>query len=107
MLLSFQYQKTFNYSFVTKYFITSLSILYVSACFSELQKQTKTFRRHTYVKRVQASAFMQEVIEVDFAENYTLKTQNEIQMAYYWAYDSVILFTVCAWEKHGTHSLIV
>ena len=41
------------------------------------------------------------VIQVDFAENFTTKTQIEIQSAY-WAYNQVTLFTACAWEQ-GEH----
>ena len=71
---------------------------------------------HTYVKRVQAEEFRTEresvksntnkvVVQVDFAENYTTKLQNEIQSAY-WACNQVTLFTVCVWEKGGVHSLV-
>ena len=44
---------------------------------------------------------MKVVIQVDFAENVTTKTQIEIQSAY-WAYNQVTLFTACAWEQ-GEH----
>ena len=78
-----------------------------------LTETTPYFLQHTFVKRVQAAEFKQEresveddpdkvVIEVDFAENVTTKTQNEIQSAY-WAYNQVTLFTVCAREKGCVH----
>ena len=46
------------------------------------------------------------VIQVDFAENFTTKTQIEIQSAY-WAYNQVTLFTACAWEQGGTHPMVI
>ena len=89
----------------------------VQTCFNVLKETTPYFLQHTFVKRVQAAEFKQEresveddpdkvVIQVDFAENFTTKTQNEIQSAY-WAYNQVTLFTVCAWEKGGVHSLVI
>jgi hypothetical protein len=89
----------------------------VGRCFEELEKQVPYFLNHTYVKRCQANAFSQEkesvrsnpgkiVIEVDFAENYTAKSQNEIQSAY-WSYTQVTIFTVCAWEQGGVHSMAI
>ena len=46
------------------------------------------------------------VIQIDFAENFTTKTQNEIQSAY-WSHTQVTLFTVCAWESDGIHSMVI
>ena len=42
------------------------------------------------------------VIQVYFAENFTTKTQIEIQSAY-WAYNQVTFSAACAWEQGGTH----
>ena len=47
-----------------------------------------------------------KVIQVDFADNFTTKTQNEIQSAY-WANNQVILFTACAWEHQNKHAMVV
>ena len=46
------------------------------------------------------------VIQVDFTENVTTKTQIEIQSAY-WAYNQVTLFTACAWRQGGTHPMVI
>ena len=46
------------------------------------------------------------IIQVDFAENFTTKLQNEVQSAY-WSYKQVTLFTVCAWEQQGVHSMVI
>ena len=89
----------------------------VAECFNQLSRQTPYFLQHTFVKRVQTEAFATEwesvkddadkvVIQVDFAENFTTKTQNEIQSAY-WAYNQATLSTVCAWEPGGAHSMVL
>ena len=46
------------------------------------------------------------VIQVDFAENYTTQIQNAIQSSY-WVSKQFTLFTVCAWEKNGCHSIVI
>ena len=43
---------------------------------------------------------------MDFVDNFTTKTQNEIQSAY-WAYNRVILFTACAWEHQNKNAMVV
>ena len=89
----------------------------MQSCFDELKKNVNFFLQHTFVKRAQAAAFKAEresvktnprkvVVQVDFAENYTTKTQDEIQSAY-WAYNQITLFTVCAWEQKRCHSLVI
>ena len=85
--------------------------------FNELALQIPNFLKHTYVKRIQAHSFKEEresvnfdsekvVIQIDFAENYSTVTQNEIQSAY-WTNKQVTLFTVCFWEQMGAHSMII
>ena len=60
--------------------------------FDELLRQTPNFLQHTFVKGVQSEVFATEpesvkddkdkvVIQVDFAENFTINIQNEIQSA--------------------------
>ena len=86
-------------------------------CVKSLQKKLPMFKEHTYIKRIQAKEFKMEresvkddpnkvVIQIDFAENFTTKTQNEIQSAY-WSHTQVTLFTVCAWESNGIHSMVI
>lgn len=89
----------------------------VGECFEVLVTKMPHFLLHTFIKRVQADEFKSEresvkddpdkvVIQVDFAENYTAKLQNEIQSAY-WAYSQVTIFTICIWEQQGVHSLVI
>jgi hypothetical protein len=89
----------------------------VSDCFNELRNQMPNFLLHTHIKRQQASSFQQEkestkannskiVIQVDFAENYSTVSKDEIQSAY-WSTNQITLFTCCAWEYSGSHSLAI
>ena len=82
-----------------------------------LSKQTYYFLKHTFIKCMQSKSFTQEkeslqndenkvVIQVDFAENFTTQIQNAIQSSY-WVSKQFTLFTVCAWEKYGCHSVVV
>ena len=86
-----------------------------ATCADVLTTQLPNFLQHTLIKRHQSQFFKHEiesvksksqkvVIQVDFAENYATKNQNEVQSAY-WSYNQVTLYTVCLWEQNGTHSL--
>ena len=86
-------------------------------CFELLTQEAAHFFKHNFIKRMQSRAFTKErgsvendenkvVIQVDFAENYTFQIQNAIQSSY-WVSKQFTLFTVCAWEKHGCHSLVI
>ena len=46
------------------------------------------------------------MIQIDFAENFSTETHNEIQSAY-WSHTQVTFFTVCAWESNGIHSMVL
>ena len=70
----------------------------------ELKQQLPAFLFHTFIKRRQSAHFEQEkgradgkhiFIQVDFAENYSIIQQDEIQSGH-WAHDQVTLFTACA-----------
>ena len=89
----------------------------VEQCYEELSQKLKHFLKHTYIKRIQAAQFKMEkesvkddpnkvVIQVDFAENYSTVNQDEIQQAYF-GHEQVTLFTVCAWEQKGIHSMVL
>ena len=74
-------------------------------CFEELQQQLEFFLVHTFIKRRQNEHFermksavdgKQIVVQVDFAENYAILEQNEIQSAH-WCHDQVTVFTAYAW----------
>ena len=79
-------------------------------CFDILKQQSSYFL-------FQSRAFISEreslkdddstvVIQVDFAENYTTQIQNAIQSSD-WVSKQFTLFTVCAWEKNGCHSIVI
>ena len=72
----------------------------VADAFSSLKKQLRAFLIHTYVKRKQAAhldALISEcsikkvVLQVDFFENATIMSQNEVQSAY-WCHGQATLF---------------
>ncbi|CAB4041133.1 Sentrin-specific protease 2 [Paramuricea clavata] len=74
---------------------------------TSLQTKLPSFLEHVFVKRHQAAYFEEKlnsieddeaVIQVDFAENYTWKFQDEIQSAH-WNQQQVSLFTVAVWTK--------
>lgn len=89
----------------------------VGNCFTKLKNQLPQFLLHTYVKREQAIAFKQHrdstkeneskiVLQVDFAGNNSAIAKDEIQSSY-WSKNQITLFTCCAWEKTGSHSLAI
>ena len=75
--------------------------------FDILKQQQSYFLKHTYIKHMWSQAFISEseslkdddstVIEVNFAENYTMQIQNAIQSFY--RYQSNLLYLLCAWRK--------
>ncbi|XP_033120803.1 uncharacterized protein LOC117119932, partial [Anneissia japonica] len=98
----------------------------------ELMKQLKPFCLHTLIKRKQSLHFKNEkkrasdlyaVMQVDFAENFTIIQQNEIQSAHF-HHTQVTLFTACVYTgtadenihsytlvsddiRHGKHQVAV
>ena len=71
----------------------------------DLKQQLPAFLLHTFIKRKQSAHFEAEkkkangkhiTIQVDFAENYSIIQQDEIQSGH-WAHDQVTLFTACAY----------
>ena len=87
----------------------------VGDAFNELEKQLRYFLVHTYVKRKQ-SAHMADliskcngkniVLQVDFSENATIESQNEIQSAH-WTHGQATLFTAHAWIDEGKNQSFV
>lgn len=82
---------------------------------SELQMHLPKFKTHCYVKRVQQQYFQKRkmsiakdevVLQIDFAENYRLVNQNEIQSAHF-SYSQVTIFTCVAWLHTGTKSFAI
>ena len=87
----------------------------VGDAFLDLKRLLKDFLIHTYVKRKQ-SKYIKDLIsgvnkkkvllQVDFSENTSITTQNEVQSAH-WAHGSATLFTAHAWVSDGvTESMV-
>ncbi|VEN43374.1 unnamed protein product [Callosobruchus maculatus] len=83
----------------------------------EIKKQTPIFKGHVFVKRQQSLHFenkkknstaLEVVLQVDFAENFSILCQDEIQSAH-WSHPQVTIFTGCAWSDAGNakHSYII
>ncbi|XP_048581390.1 uncharacterized protein LOC125561309 [Nematostella vectensis] len=79
----------------------------VSDVLASLDRKLPFFLQHVFIKRTQSEYFEgklddvgpdEAVIQVDFAENYSCKFQDEIQSAH-WAQTNVTLFTVAIWTK--------
>ncbi|XP_063241124.1 uncharacterized protein LOC134541539 [Bacillus rossius redtenbacheri] len=67
------------------------------------------FKIHCFVKKVQDNYFTacknnlcadNAVIQIDFAENYAVVSQDEIQTAH-WSHSQVTVFTCCVWLASG------
>ena len=84
----------------------------VDEAIQSLKDQMPYFLQHVYVKR-QQSAFFDEkkanltqneaLVQVDFAENYTCKHQDEVQSAH-WHQQKITLFTVAVWTNNGSET---
>lgn len=70
---------------------------------------------HTYVKRTHQKYFQDRkisikkdecILQIDFAENYRLLAQNEIQSAHF-SYSQVTIFTCVAWLHNGTRTFAI
>lgn len=77
----------------------------IEEAIKELNEQLHRFRIHVYVKRVQSDIFIkakrsvqtdEAILQIDFAENYAVIAQDEIQSAH-WSHKQVSVFTACAW----------
>lgn len=81
-----------------------------------LERQLKTFKMHCYIKTKQELYFEQEkqnlrtnnnlLVQIDFAENYSLIDQDEIQSAH-WSHRQVTIFTCVMWHADKTISFSV
>lgn len=72
---------------------------------SVLEAQLPSFKLHCFIKQTQQKYFEnikrnikpgQLILQIDFAENYRLATQNEVQSAHF-NYTQVTIFTCVAW----------
>lgn len=81
--------------------------------FLSLRSKLPHFLEHVFVKRQQSAYFEERkgnlvegetLVQVDFAENYSCKHQDEIQSAH-WNQDQITLFTVAIWTKSKAEDL--
>lgn len=87
----------------------------IQECLDLLENQLPFFMKHTFIKREQSEAFklsrknidsFSVILQIDFAENFTVIKQNEIQSAH-WSHNQVTIFTACAWLKGETQSFAI
>lgn len=90
----------------------------VSMLCEHISKMTPQFKEHSYIKREQAQRYNQDridcmssdcnfaLLQVDFAENYTCVSQDEIQ-SYHWVQPQVSLFTVSLWFHQKQHAIAI
>lgn len=81
---------------------------------NELQAQLPKFKKHFHVNRVQSQYFQnlrkslentEVVLQIDFAENFAIFKQDEIQAAHF-SYNQVTIFTTCVWSASETYSSV-
>lgn len=74
-------------------------------CIQDLKSTLPIFLQHVFVKRKQSQEFKtkrdglnseQLILQIDFAENFSCKEQNEIQAAH-WNHGQVTIFTAVSW----------
>lgn len=79
----------------------------LEGCLKKLQDLLPQFLSHTFTKRAQSKSFKEArenvqpdeaVIQIDYAENYGCKHQNEVQAAH-WTSVYVSIFTAVVWYK--------
>ena len=67
------------------------------------------FKFHVFAKNEQSKYFQTKikestqedvVLQIDFAENFSILNQNEIQAAH-WSHPQATLFTGCSWANAG------
>ena len=84
----------------------------VDEAIQSLEDQMPYFLQHVYVKRQQSAFFdgkkenltqSEALVQVDFAENYTCKHQDEVQSAH-WHQQQITLFTVAVWTNNGSET---
>lgn len=74
----------------------------------DLKKKMPQFKKHTFIKEVQSDYFKtcknnlsskEAIWQMDFAENYALVSQDEVQSAH-WSHAQVTIFTCCVWLQN-------
>lgn len=81
----------------------------------DINTKLPVFKEHCYVKNVQFNHFEElkkvissdeAVLQCDFAENFAIKAQDEIQSAH-WRHAQVTIFTSCIWYMGEVESYVV
>lgn len=82
----------------------------LTAAINLIENQIRTFKTHCYVKRAQESYFElrkqnlqnnEALIQIDFAENYSIISQDEIQAAH-WSHSQITIF-MCRMVTRSNH----
>lgn len=77
-----------------------------------LKEKTRSFKMHSFVNKTQKRLFKDlrdnisdtcAIVQIDFSENFTIKTQNEIQSAYF-AHGQISIFTAVIWLRNKVES---
>ncbi|XP_017485824.1 PREDICTED: uncharacterized protein LOC108374346 [Rhagoletis zephyria] len=93
--------------------ILSYTIAPLSDLLHELEIQLPAFKLHYFIKRDQEKYFKEKknnlrddelILQIDFAENYRLINQNEVQEAHF-SYQQVTIFTCVAWLRGQTECI--
>lgn len=95
---------------------TIIQLETIESAIEMLEKQMTPFRKHHFVKNIQQKYFDFKrknieigdvILQIDFAENFQLIAQDEIQSAH-WQHEQVTIFTAVAWlaEKIYSFSII-
>lgn len=81
----------------------------------ELNNQLLRFKKHWYINKQQSKYFLNQklsqsnkeiVLQIDFAENFAVFHQDEVQAAHF-GYDQITIFTACAWHKSQAKSMVI
>lgn len=87
----------------------------IESAIEMLEKQMTPFRKHHFVKNIQQKYFDFKrknieigdvILQIDFAENFQLIAQDEIQSAH-WQHEQVTIFTAVAWLAEKVYSFSI
>ncbi|CAH0547210.1 unnamed protein product [Brassicogethes aeneus] len=87
----------------------------IESAIEMLEKQMTPFRKHHFVKNLQQKYFDFKrknieigdvILQIDFAENFQLIAQDEIQSAH-WQHEQVTIFTAVAWLAEKVYSFSI
>lgn len=100
---------------IENHIVLSNTTATISDLVFDIEANLSSFKTHFFVKRAQQKYFedtkrnlkpSELLLQIDFAENYRLTHQNEIQSAHF-SYHQVTIFTCVAWFAGASQSLAV